>query len=748
MRRGLIALLVLGASLALGGPAARAAGPPQIAASWVTEVTATSANLRAEINPNGATTTYRFEYITEAAYQANLNATPSREGFSGAALTPIGGVGAGSSDIPVIQQLSGLAPLTTYRYRVVATNSANTTTGPVRSLGTEAPTNVFALLDNRAWELVSPVDKSGGAVAFPAALFGGGAFQAAANGESATYSSASSFAGGAGAPGASQYLSARGEAGWSTANITTPALSGSYGDRPDGVPYRIFSGDLFGGLLSNGQRCRGEGSACPVANPPLPGSGAPAGYRNYYLRGGSSGAFQALLTQADLAHTALAADEFELSLAGTTPELSHVVVSTCAALSANAGEVPAAGGCDPAAQNLYEWSGSGLTLLNLLPGETEGTPGATLAAPSGAISADGRRVYFSVGEDGPLYLREADGPTKLLPETLGGGAAFQSASADGGVAFFLTGSHLFRYDAGTETSTDLTPGGGVEGVLGASADGSRVYYLTTAGLFFWESGSPTEVAPGLAAAASSDYPPATGTARVSADGSHLAFLSAAELSGYENEGETELYLYGPPPGGGAPRLLCASCNPTGERANGPASIPGAVANGSTVAYKPRVLSANGHRVFFDSEDKLSIQDTDNRPDVYEWEAAGEGSCAQAPGCVQLVSSGRSPETSAFVDASADGSSAFFLTNESLVPADPGSIDLYVAREGGGFAVPPSPIPCNGDACQALPEAPEDPTPGTLVPNAGNPPLHFPKSHKKKHHHKKHHKKKHHGRGGR
>jgi hypothetical protein len=42
--------------------------------------------------------------------------------------------------------------------------------------------------------------------------------------------------------------------------------------------------------------------------------------------------------------------------------------------------------------------------------------------------------------------------------------------------------------------------------------------------------------------------------------------------------------------------------------------------------------------------------------------------------------------------------------------------------------------CVGDSCQPLPPEPEDPTPGTLVPSSGNPPLHIyePKTKKKKH----------------
>jgi len=45
--------------------------------------------------------------------------------------------------------------------------------------------------------------------------------------------------------------------------------------------------------------------------------------------------------------------------------------------------------------------------------------------------------------------------------------------------------------------------------------------------------------------------------------------------------------------------------------------------------------------------------------------------------------------------------------------------------------PSEPIPCEEDACQPLPSPPEDPTPGTLVPGPGNPPVHFPKTRKPK-----------------
>lgn len=740
--RLLAALVLCAGAFGAGASPAAAAEAPVIASTWVTEVTATSANLRAQINPNGAVTTYRFEYISEAGYQANLQAVPPREGFSGAAKVPSGGaagIGSGSTIVPVVQHIAGLTPVSVYRFRVVATSSEGTTPGPERSLGTEAATNVFRLLDNRGWEMVSPVDKNGGAIQGFGQNFGGDVLQAAADGNSVTYSSADSFGVPQGAPAASQYLARRGGGGWSSDNITTPLLSGSYGDEPDGVPYQLFSGDLSRGLLSNGERCRGSGGECPVANPPLPGTGAPAGYRDYYLRDNGSGGFASLLSAANVSQTTLSPAQFELDFVATSPDLGHVVLSTCAKLTSNATEVPAVGGCDPAAQNLYEWSSSGLSLVNLLPGDTQGTPGAKVAAQGAAVSADGSRVYWTAA--GNIYLREG-AQTKLLGESAGG--AFQTASADGRFALFTSAAeHLYRYDATVGTATDLTPTGAIQGVLGASADGSKAYYVSAAGLFLWNSGVTTKVA---AAAAASDYPPTTGTARVSPDGSHLLFVSAAELTGYENNGVTEVFLYGPPPGATAAKLTCVSCNPTGERPRGASSIPGAIANGkgenATRAYRPRALSNDGSRVFFDSSDVLAIQDTNSRPDVYEWEAPGVGSCTGEVGCVGLISSGRSGQASTFIDASANGSDAFFLTDSSLFPLDPGSFDVYDARVNGGFAPPPSAIPCIADACQSLPEAPEDPTPGTLVPNSGNPPLHFTKLKRKKpkQHHKRHHNK--------
>jgi dipeptidyl aminopeptidase/acylaminoacyl peptidase len=478
--------------------------------------------------------------------------------------------------------------------------------------------------------------------------------------------------------------------------------------------------------MLNGIHCRGEGSGCPVANPPLPGSDAPQGYQDYYLRDNENATYTATVTAAN-AEIELEPEEFNLAFAGASPDLRHLVLSTCAALTPNATEVPASEGCDPAKPNLYQWSEGQLALVNV-------APGATLASRSDAVSTDGSRVYFT--EAGALWLREGSGS----PHELAAAAAFQTAIPDGSLAFFTTEEapgelHLFRYKTATHSAESVATK--IKGVLGASADGQTVYYQGESGLVEWHEGATTTVAPGAEAALESDYPSSTGTARVSPDGARLLFLSMEELTGYDNHDaasgkpDSEAFLWNRSGGG----LICVSCNPTGERPAGPSSISGPFANGqapgSTDTYKPRNLSATQNRVFFESQDSLLALDTNRGSDVYQLEAQGTGTCTPPGGCLNLISNGKDPEGASFLDASESGADAYFLTSSSLDETrDPGSADVYDARAGGGFPEPEAPIECIGDACVPLPAPPEDPTVGSLIAGLPNPPVHFPKVHRK------------------
>jgi hypothetical protein len=388
----------------------------------------------------------------------------------------------------------------------------------------------------------------------------------------------------------------------------------------------------------------------------------------------------------------------------------------------DATEVPLGEGCDPGEQNLYEWSASGLSLVN-------STPGVTLAAPAGAVSSDGSRIYFN-DADGDLHLRDGAQEKLVLAASGGGSVALQTTSADGSVAYLLYGGAVSRYEVAGESLTPVSAPLSTVGVLGASPKGDRVYYLANDGLYTWSGGTATKIGGADAGAATeSSYPPATGSSRVSTDGTRLVFVSATSLTGYNNLDQktglpdSEVFLYD----FAAKSLRCVSCRSNGTRPIGPSTIPGANRNGSlpgaTAAYKPRALSADGKRIFFDSRDSLVGSDVNKEPDVYEWQPFGAG-CAKPAGCAELISNGRSEGGATFIDASLSGDDAFFVTDASLVGSDPGAIDLYDARVGGGLPQAAVPIPCLGDACQELPAEPVDPALNTLVTGPGNPKVRY------------------------
>src|SRR4029077_4186770 len=107
---------------------------PAIPSTWVTGVTSTSAVMRAEVNPEGLATSYHFQYIADAAFEANLET--GREGFFGARSVPTSNNGLGSGSVPqevsfaLIAPANPLAPATAYRYRVLASNSAGAAETP------------------------------------------------------------------------------------------------------------------------------------------------------------------------------------------------------------------------------------------------------------------------------------------------------------------------------------------------------------------------------------------------------------------------------------------------------------------------------------------------------------------------------------------------------------------------------------------------------------------------------------------
>jgi hypothetical protein len=114
----------------------------------------------------------------------------------------------------------------------------------------------------------------------------------------------------------------------------------------------------------------------------------------------------------------------------------------------------------------------------------------------------------------------------------------------------------------------------------------------------------------------------------------------------------------------------------------------------TSTHETKALSDDGSRVFFSTEESLVLGDTNGKSDAYEFDVGTR--------VVRLLSSGTNPFDSWFMDASADGGNAFFVTRERLAGWDRDeAYDLYDARIGGGFPEPPieNKTICSDDACQ-------------------------------------------------
>ena len=97
--------------------------PPSVVGSPATFVGSTGATLNGSVDPNGSSTSFYFEYGTSGSY-GTVTSTQS--------------AGSGTSATPVNTTISGLAPGTTYHYRLDAVNGNGTTYGPDQTFTTTA----------------------------------------------------------------------------------------------------------------------------------------------------------------------------------------------------------------------------------------------------------------------------------------------------------------------------------------------------------------------------------------------------------------------------------------------------------------------------------------------------------------------------------------------------------------------------------------------------------------------------------
>lgn len=720
----------------------------------VLNVSSTSATLQATLDPNDAPTSYHFDYGTTESYGLQAPSSGERS------------IGEAAGDVEALQHVQGLAPNTTYHYRVVAasevgTGKTETFYGPDQTFVTQDGGGMLTLLDGRQWQLVSPPNKYGGGL-MPKP-FEGGVIEASASGNAISYLAQNPVElepEGNRAPEPAQVLAKRNATGgWKNTTITTKNDESAGVALGDGSEYRMFSSDLSSALLE-------PHSATALA--------PTATERTQYLRNDaaceehSTGCFTPLVTPADTADGAkwdpypLRTLTSEEKLVTATPDLKHVLLHSNVQLTEGGPE-----------KGLYEWSEGQLRVVSITPEAEGGTPVDGEVSyedynDRNAISNDGNRIFWGEPagyyQTGPLMMRDmARGETIRLDSAGDRERAFEIATNDGERAFFTEGN------AEGKTTLDVCIIAEVAGrlkcereeiapqpigmVIGIDEPGDIVYYVSSAALTTGaEEGADNlyvshrqagEWKTHLIGVLSAEDAPDWGfggysalrflSSRVSADGRYLAFMSRRSLTGYDNrdavsgEPDEEVFLYDEATG----NLTCASCNPTGARPQGlrvrnsawpppvdsqriwtgtwlGGSVPGWSNLSLLVAqYQPRYLDNEG-RLFFNSSDALVSQDTNGLVDVYEYEPADVGSCAKSAGCRNLISSGTSGEESVFLDASESGNDVFFLTSSRLTSDDVDTaMDVYDAHVCTATTpctqAPVTPPPCmSGESCKPAP----------------------------------------------
>ena len=568
-------------------------------------VASTSADVNAQVNPRGSATVYWFEWGTSDCSANPCASIPAEHDAS---------AGSGQSYVYLLRHLTGLAPSTTYHFRVVARNASGTVAGDDQQFTTAAAEpacanagmpGTNALPDCRAYELVNPADTAVGDIA-PVSY----QTYAATGGNAVAFASVVPSGDTQGSGASSYYLAQRTAAeGWHTHAINPSGLHGiSLGNiaKANLPGYDTFSSDLSTGVFHT--------FTSPLATPNVDH------LTNIYARHGLLGGpgDDQLLTDSISPPPPLSPDDqnflFKPIFAAASSDLSHVAFESRMPLTADA----------PFSfqKRLFEQSPAGLRLVGRVPasGQTEcddsdplhscnAAPGSVPAIGTSSystfcMSADGSRILFTASEK--LYLR-VDGQRtyRVNASERSEPAEPQSAtawliSADGSRVFFTTSeslvdededafSDLYMYEVDKPVGGRLTLLSAVQGaaavetVFGASEDGHYVYFNGSGtvspgeppsfnGLYLWHDGAISFIGSNSTGRNStretSSFYAVTKSSRVTPDGRHFLFMSsdAAGLKnfggfgGYEQNNHDELYLYSADSG----RLVCVSCTPGGS----------------------------------------------------------------------------------------------------------------------------------------------------------------------------------------
>lgn len=115
---------LLAGVLTLAASGAAQAASPTVTTGAASSIATTAATVHADVNPNGAATTYAFQYGTSTAYGLQTSGRSA---------------GSGTRAVAVSVPITGLTPGVRYHYRVIASNASGTTIGSDRAFRTALP---------------------------------------------------------------------------------------------------------------------------------------------------------------------------------------------------------------------------------------------------------------------------------------------------------------------------------------------------------------------------------------------------------------------------------------------------------------------------------------------------------------------------------------------------------------------------------------------------------------------------------
>jgi WD40-like Beta Propeller Repeat len=730
--------------------------PPAVENTYVTNATSTSATLQGNLNPRSNETTYHFEYGTDDGYGAS---------------SPAGHLGSSSASTLVAAHLQGLTAGTTYHYRLVATNLAGTKDGPDSTFTTESIGGPLTLLDGRQWELVSPPLKHGADIR-KEGIGGDTIVQAAASGDAITYVSANPIAEdpeGNGAPEPSQELSRRAADGtWSTRTLNLKNEETHELPIGTGLTYKMFNTELTVAALVDYDKTPLAPDATNERGPYLRdeaacNEGSSSCFTPFLTRENTKPG--AKWDVNDLIQTSLvdATEDLKYSVISSEVPLTEGAseggsffgqaalyewseghLENVSINDAGESVDGTLGGREGAnVQGAISSDGSRVFWCELscddalFVRDTATAKTTRINEPTDITSEfqiatqDGSRVFYTIqtaAEPGVSQLWECtlvQGPSQLECERTEVAAGIEGLvpgiNQDGTTVYFDSNEALV---SGAEAGGNnfyvahLENGKWIPRLIAALDPSHNGFGQSAGDIHDW--GQPNDWTQEM-------------TSRVSPNGRYLAFMSDRSLTGYDNhdaisgEADQEVFVYDDQDH----KLTCASCSQSGVRPEGIELGPGAnqglinahdalsgwvaaavppwqSSAGKNALRQPRYLSNEG-RLLFNSVTPLVPQDSNGLADVYEYEPAETGSCAQLEGCVQLISSGKSGEESAFLEASESGGDVFFLTSAKLTAQDTDTeYDVYDARIctaaspcAQESAAPPP--PCNsGEGCKAAP----------------------------------------------